>query len=65
MEIDHAGRSLKAQFKYADKVGAANVLTIGEDELAKGTAVVKSMTGGAPQEVALEAEDILKGLRGE
>ncbi len=65
VEVDHAGRSLKAQFKYADKVGAANVLTIGEDELAKGTAVIKSMTGGAPQDVALEAEDILKALRGE
>ena len=32
-EFDHVGRSLKAQFKYADKAGAKNVITIGENEL--------------------------------
>ena len=28
-EIDHAGRGIKAQFKYADKIRAENVVTLG------------------------------------
>ena len=32
-DMDHVGRSLKAQFKYADKLGARFVGTLGDDEL--------------------------------
>ena len=32
-DMDHAARSLKAQFKYADKVGVSRVLVLAEDEL--------------------------------
>lgn len=34
-EIDHIGRSVKAQLKYADKVGARYVLVLGGDEREK------------------------------
>ena len=37
-EVDHAGRGIKAQFKYADKIHAENVVTLGENELASGIA---------------------------
>jgi histidyl-tRNA synthetase len=42
-DMDHAGRSLKAQFKYADKLGAAFVAVLGEDELRNGTIKLRNM----------------------
>ena len=63
VETDHVGRSMKAQFKYADKVGATNVLTIGDNELAEGKAVLKNMTNGDQRTVTLDAESILKEMR--
>lgn len=63
VDIDHIGKSMKAQFKYADKVGAVNVLTIGDNELAENKAVLKNMATGEQREVALDAESILKEMR--
>ena len=42
-ECDIASRSLKAQMKYADKIGAEYVLVIGDNELAAGKAELKNM----------------------
>lgn len=42
-EMDHAGRSLKAQFKSADKLGARLVAIVGGDELARGAVRVRDM----------------------
>ncbi|MDO5143217.1 MAG: histidine--tRNA ligase [bacterium] len=42
-DMDHCGRSLKAQFKYANKVGAAVTATLGEDEIAGGVVKLKNM----------------------
>ena len=42
-EVDLMDRSLKAQFKYADKIGARFVVVIGESELKEGAAEVKEM----------------------
>lgn len=67
VEIDHVGRSLKAQFKYADKVGARYVLVLGEDELAKNEGKLKRMRDAEETVTALDAESIfeIKGLRSE
>ena len=35
-ETDLVGRSLKAQMKYADKLGAQNTIVLGTDELSAG-----------------------------
>lgn len=51
-ECDHMGRSLKAQFKYADKIGAKYVAAIGETELESGACRLKNMADGFSQEVA-------------
>ncbi|MBE7084865.1 MAG: histidine--tRNA ligase [Clostridiales bacterium] len=51
-EIDHMERSVKAQFKYADKIGAKYVAVIGGNELADGKANVKNMTTGESESVA-------------
>lgn len=42
-ECDIASRSLKAQMKYADKIGAKYVLVVGDNELDTGKAELKNM----------------------
>ena len=42
-ESDLVSRSLKAQMKYADKIGAKYVLVVGDNELETGKAVLKDM----------------------
>lgn len=45
-ECDLCGRGLKAQMKYANKIGAAYTIVLGDDELAKGEAEIKNMKTG-------------------
>ena len=49
------GRSLKAQMKYADKIGARYTLVVGDNELEAGRATLKDMTGGENKEIALDS----------
>lgn len=46
-ECDVMERSVKAQMKYADKIGARYVAVIGETELSNGAANVKNMADGS------------------
>ena len=50
-DMDHCGRSLKAQFKYANKTGAPVTATIGDEEAAAGTVRLKRMSTGEEQTV--------------
>ena len=50
-EIDHMERSVKAQFKYADKLNAKYVAVIGGNELADGVMNVKCMATGESEKV--------------
>ena len=59
-ECDSVGRSVKAQMKYADKLGAKYSCIIGDNELAEGRARVKRMDTGEAAEVPLSAEGFLK-----
>ena len=52
-ETDHAGRSVKAQFKYADKLQARYVATIGESELASGEVRIRNMGDGSETQVKI------------
>ena len=52
-DLDHCGRSLKAQFKYANKTGAPVTAVIGDDEAANGTVKLKRMSDGTEQTVAM------------
>ena len=45
-DMDHCGRSLKAQFKYANKTGAPMTAVIGDEEAANGTVKIKHMATG-------------------
>lgn len=42
-DMDHTGRSLKAQFKYANKTGAPLCATLGDEEVAAGAVKIKHM----------------------
>ena len=53
-DTDTMGRSLKAQMKYADKIGAEYVLVLGENEIAEGRAKLKKMASGEQTEVSLD-----------
>lgn len=60
VEKDICERSLKAQFKYADKNNAKFVLTLGDDEVETKKAKIKNMQSGEETEVELNADEIVK-----
>ena len=53
-EFDHAERSVKAQFKYAGKVGAKYVVVIGSNELESGEYTLKNMADSTSETVKAE-----------
>ena len=53
-QFDVVGRSVKAQMKYADKIGARFTAVLGDDDLAAGVAKVKNMESGKTQEIPLD-----------
>ncbi|MBO5111514.1 MAG: histidine--tRNA ligase [Clostridia bacterium] len=52
-ECDISGRSLKAQMKYADKLGAKYTLILGDTELETGRAQLKNMAESSQTEIEL------------
>ena len=54
VECDTVGRSLKAQMKYADKIGARYTIVVGDNELESGQAKLKDMDTGETSDVALD-----------
>lgn len=54
-EKDRLDRSLKAQMKFADKLGVEYVLVLGDDEIASGKAMLKNMKNGESKEINLES----------
>jgi histidyl-tRNA synthetase len=52
-ELDHGNRSLKAQLKRADRLGARKVVILGDTELATGEAVVRDLGESQQQTVSL------------
>lgn len=53
-EWDYESRSLKAQMRYAGKLQAHTVVIVGEDEISKGTAVVRNMHTGEQSEIRID-----------
>lgn len=52
-DMDHCGRSLKAQFKFANKTGAPLTATLGEEELSQGVVKLRDMNTRQEQVVPL------------
>ncbi len=67
-EMDFCDRSLKAQMRRANKLGASFVLIVGEREISEGRAVLRNLDTKEQQEVSLEGVittvvDRMKGAR--
>lgn len=54
VECDTVGRGLKAQMKYADKLGARYTIVVGDNELETGKAQLKDMQSGEQSEILLD-----------
>lgn len=52
-EYDLIGRGLKAQMKYADKIGAKYVIVLGDSELESGKGKLKNMSTGEQTDIEL------------
>ena len=65
--VDLSRRTLSAQMKWADRIGARNAVVIGDEEIGKGIARVKDMRSGKESEVPLNdlAGWLLEGRKGE
>ena len=62
-EEDLCGRSLKAQFKYADKIAARYIVIVGGDELARGTVKARNLSTREEQEIPLDgAAEAIRAL---
>lgn len=53
-ETDHTGRGLRAQMKYADKLGCRYSVVLGDNEIQNGEAAVKNMETGEQTQVKLD-----------
>lgn len=54
-DFDHMDRSLKAQMKYADKIGADYCIVLGDEEIESNKAVLKNMKTGEQKDVSLDS----------
>lgn len=64
-DMDHVGRSVKAQFKYADKANVSWVCILGEEELQNNQIKVRSMKDGSEELVSQDKViDYLKSKKG-
>ena len=52
-EYDLMGRGIKAQMKYANKIGAVYTVVLGDNELSEGKAKLKEMESGKETEILL------------
>lgn len=63
-EINHMGRSMKAEMKYANKLGAEFTAVIGDDEIQQNKITLKRMADGEKFEAALNnIEEIAKIIK--
>ena len=63
-DCDLCARGLKAQMKYADKLGTEFTMVLGDNELETGKARLKNMASGSETEVRLEslADELLSAI---
>ena len=63
-EFDVVGRGLKAQMKYANKIGAKFSLVLGDDEINTNKANIKNMQSGEQTEISLSPDAFLDSFMG-
>lgn len=60
-DMDHCSRSLKAQFKYANKTGSPVTATIGDEEAETGTVKLRNME--SREEITVQTADAPEAVR--
>jgi histidyl-tRNA synthetase len=65
VQTDVCARGLKAQMKFANKIGAKFLIVLGDDEIEKGKAKLKDMADGSETEINLNeiVEDFGEAIR--
>lgn len=74
-EYDVVGRGIKAQMKYANKIGAVYTMVLGDNEISEGAAKLKEMESGKEIDIKLDdkfidsfdsiyVDKMLEGLEG-
>lgn len=58
-QCDVVGRGLRAQIKYADKIGAKFSIVLGDSEIQEKKVKVKNMQTGEQTEISLESKDFI------
>ncbi|MBW6409940.1 histidine--tRNA ligase [Clostridium weizhouense] len=61
-EINHMGRSIKAEMKFANKLGALFTTILGEDELKNEKITLKRMSDGETFDVSLNDTEAIKKI---
>ena len=61
VELDYGGTGLKSQMKKADRLGARNVLIVGDDEFASKKAVLRDMT--TRKQIDVDFETLVSTLK--
>jgi histidyl-tRNA synthetase len=61
VEMDFSDKSLKSQMKRADRLGAAHVLILGENELQTGSATLRNME--TKEQVSLPLDNLVENLQ--
>ncbi len=62
VEINYDNTSLRSQMRKANRIGAKNVVVLGEDELKNREIEIKNMDGGEDIKTLLQGNEILKSL---
>ena len=52
--IGAKGRSLRSQMRNAHSLKIPSVIILGDDEIAKGTVIIRNMTNGEQEEISME-----------
>lgn len=63
LEIEPGRKSLKSHMRRADKLGAAFVLIVGDDELARGSGLLRDLRSQTQIETLLDAAAIARAVR--
>lgn len=65
VEVNYENLSLRSQMRKADRIGARNVIVIGEDELRTGKAEIKDMKSGRKVKTSLDVKELSKMIHRE
>ncbi len=63
IEMNHESTSIRSQMRKANRIGAKNVIVIGDDELKTGKVLLKNMSEREDAKSSLQAGEILTKLR--